>query len=303
MKIAVFDDYKIGIVEDDSLFDVTAALPEMLSALPQQRVNWLIVHWDELAPKLAEQRKSAPAIQVRDVKLLPPSPSPRHVFAAPANYRKHIGELGSRAVSKGRSAREQGFFLKAPGSLTGAGSEIVLPRGSTRRFDHESELAVIIGKSARNVPRSEAFRHVFGYACLIDATMRIEGGVAEEERSMRKSFATFTPLGPYLITADEVADPGNLANRLWVNEDLRQEANTRDMIVDIAELIELISSVIELSPGDVVATGTPEGVGPLHVGDTVRIAIDKVGDMSLRVTESTDSPVRSFNVSPKSEPA
>ena len=103
---------------------------------------------------------------------------------------------------------------------------------------------------------------------------------------MRKSFAGFTPLGPFLITADEIADPQNLQNRLWVNGELKQDANTKDMIVGIAELIELISSVLPLQPGDVIATGTPEGVGPFAPGDTVRIAIESVGDMSLPVREN-----------------
>ena len=111
---------------------------------------------------------------------------------------------------------------------------------------------------------------------------------------MRKSFETFTPLGPFLVTADEVADPQNLGNRLWVNGELRQEANTRDMIVGIAELIELISSVLPLSPGDVIATGTPEGVGPFVDGDTVRIAIEGIGDMSLQVREHESRSPRAY---------
>ena len=286
MKLAVFDDLRIGMVEGDRVFDVTAAVPDALKDLPAQRMNWLIANWETTRPRVESLRREARGIDLGQVTLLAPNPAPPHVFAAPANYRKHVGELGARSVSKGRTAREQGFFLKAPGSLVGAGGVIGLPRGSSRRFDHESELAVVIGKRAWQVPRTEAMKHVFGYSCLIDATMRIEPGVAEEERSMRKSFAGFTPLGPYLVTADEVAEPQNLQNRLWVNGELKQDANTRDMIVDIAELIELISSVLPLNPGDVIATGTPEGVGPFVPGDTVRIAIDSVGDMTLRVQEN-----------------
>jgi 2-keto-4-pentenoate hydratase/2-oxohepta-3-ene-1,7-dioic acid hydratase in catechol pathway len=286
MKLAVFDDLRIGVVEGDCVFDVTGAIPDALQELPAQRMNWLIANWETAQRRVQSLQRGARAIDLRQVTLLAPNPAPAHVFAAPANYRKHVGELGARSVSKGRTAREQGFFLKAPGSLVGAGGFIGLPRGSTRRFDHESELAVIIGKRAWQVPRSQAMQHVFGYSCLIDATMRIEPGVAEEERSMRKSFAGFTPLGPYLVTADEVAEPQNLQNRLWVNGELKQDANTRDMIVDIAELIELISSVLPLTPGDVIATGTPEGVGPFAPGDTVRIAIDSVGDMTLPVREN-----------------
>ena len=286
MKIAAFDDHRIGLVEDDLVFDVTAAVPAALDALPAQRINWLIAHWAEAQPALQAARAKTTGRALAGVRLLPANPQPPHVFAAPANYQKHIGELGARVVTKkGRSAREQGFFLKAPGSLVGAGGTIGLPKGSTRRFDHESELAVIIGKPGRDIPRSRAMEHVFGYACLIDATMRIEPETHEEERSMRKSFEGFTPLGPWIVTADEVPDPQALRNRLWVNGELRQEASTKDMIVGVAELIELISSVLPIQAGDVIASGTPEGVGPFAPGDTLRIAIDGVGDMSLTVRE------------------
>jgi 2-keto-4-pentenoate hydratase/2-oxohepta-3-ene-1,7-dioic acid hydratase in catechol pathway len=124
--------------------------------------------------------------------------------------------------------------------------------------------------------------------------MRIEPGVAEEERSMRKSFASFTPLGPFLVTADEVPDPGALSNRLWVNDELRQEANTADMIVGIAELIELVSSVVAIAPGDVIASGTPEGVAPFKPGDVVRIEIQSVGSMALPVRDDRESAPRPF---------
>ena len=286
MKIASFNDFRVGVVDNNHISDMTAALPPFLAELPRQRINWLVAHWDELRERFTGYREAAPAVALASVKLLAANPAPQHVFAAPANYQKHIGELGERAVTKGgRSAREQGFFLKAPGSLVGAGGALLLPRGSERRFDHESELAVIISREARNVPRERALDHVFGYACLIDATMRIDKGVAEEERSMRKSFETFTPLGPWIVTADEVPDPGALENRLWVNGELRQSANTSEMIVGVAELIELVSSVLTLQPGDVLATGTPQGVGPFAPGDEVRIEIERVGAMALPVRE------------------
>ncbi|KIY41205.1 hypothetical protein TZ03_08455 [Pseudomonas sp. 10-1B] len=294
MKLAVFDEYRVGVVVEDQIFDITTVVPDALSAMPQQRMNWLIGHWQDVQQQVRAMLPDIAPKLLSAVSLLPPSPCPSHVFAAPANYRKHVGELGMRSVSKGRTAREQGFFLKAPGSLVGAGNSIILPYGSERRFDHESELAVIIGRQARNVPRAEAMDYVFGYSCLIDATMRIEPGVAEEERSMRKSFATFTPLGPYLVTADEVPAPQNLSNRLWVNDVLKQDANTRDMIVDIAELIELISSVLTLNPGDVIATGTPEGVGPFAPGDRVRIAIEMIGEMALDVTQAQSRSPRAY---------
>ena len=295
MKIAVFNDHRVGVVEDLQLYDVTAAFPEFLQHLPQQRINWLISHWGNMQGALLAARSAAAAKPLAGVTLLAANPAPGHVFAAPTNYRKHMGELGDRAVSKtGRSAREQGFFLMAPGSLIGAGQSLVVPKDSPRRFDHESELAVIVGRGGRNIPRERAMEHVFGYACLIDATMRIEPGIAEEERSMRKSFESFTPLGPFLVTADEVLNPSALQNRLWVNGELRQQANTADMVVGIEELIELISSVLPISPGDVIATGTPDGVGPFQAGDRVKIEIESVGSMELPVRELAEKAPRAY---------
>ena len=292
MKLAVYDDYRIGVVEGDSVYDVSEVAPAGLRDL-RVHMNWLIGNWASVLPKVKKLRAEATAVPLSSARLLPPSPHPSHIFAAPANYQKHIGELGERAVSM-KTTRENGFFLKAPGSLAGPADGIRLPRGSIRRFDHEAELAVIIGRRARNVPRSEALDYVFGYSCLVDLTMRIERGAHEEERSMRKSFETFTPLGPYLVTADEVGDPQVLNNRLWVNGKLRQEANTKDMIVGVAELIELISSVLPLNPGDVVASGTPEGVGPVGPGDRVKIAIDRVGEMVLLVSEQAETSPRAY---------
>jgi 2-keto-4-pentenoate hydratase/2-oxohepta-3-ene-1,7-dioic acid hydratase in catechol pathway len=295
MKIAVFDDYRVGIVEGTSLYDMTGIFPNFLDEMPRQRINWLINQWVTVEAKMQAERAKASPVDVSAVTLRTPSPGAAHVFAAPANYRKHIGELGDLAVTKkGRTAREQGFFLKAPGSMIGAGGTIGLPKGSSRRFDHESELAVVVGRAGRNIPREAAMQYVFGYACLIDATMRIEPGTGEEERSMRKSFEGFTPIGPYLVTADEVPDPGVLSNRLWVNGELRQEANTSEMIVGIAELIELISSVLPIAPGDVIATGTPAGVGPFNDGDAVRICIESVGDMTIEVRQNEALAPRPF---------
>lgn len=295
MKIASFNDHRVGIVSEDGIRDVTNALPDFLSQLPWQRINWLISHWPQVKPAIEAVATTAAPVAPQAVKLLAANPGAPHIYAAPANYRKHIGELGERAVTTGgRSAREQGFFLKAPASLLGSGGTLLLPKHTLRRFDHESELAVIIGRTARNVPRDQALDYVFGYSCLIDGTMRIEKGTGEEERTMRKSFDTFTPLGPYLVTADEVGNPGNLYNRLWVNDDLRQQANTSELIVSVAELIEMMSSVLTLQPGDVIATGTPEGVGPMLPGDTVRIEIERVGSMSINVAEHADVSPRAY---------
>ena len=299
MKLAVFqqggDAQRVAVVEDDLLYDVSAAVPGLADGWPPVFMSRLIAQWQAVRPRILAARAGAAAIPRAAVKLLAPVPFPGTLIAAPANYRKHVGELGERGVTKpGNSANEIGFFLKTSSSVCGPDSTILLPRGSTRRFDHESELAAVIGRRGRNIPRAQALEHVFGYACLMDITMRLEPGQPAEERPMRKSFDTFTPLGPWLVTADEVPDPQALSNQLWVNGELRQSANTCDMTVDVAALIELISSVMTLNPGDVIATGTPEGVGPIRPGDSVRIAIERVGDMTLRVAEAEDHAPRRY---------
>lgn len=283
MKICIFDTKRIGVVTDQLVVDISSLLPG-IGEDPGVAMNWLIQHWESFNSAVSNGLSGLPKTPLQSVKLYAPILAPRHIFAAPANYRKHIGELGAQAVTKtGRSAREQGFFLKAPGSITGIAEGISLPNLPGRRFDHESELAVIIGGGGKNIPRGEAMSHVFGYSCLVDMTMRIEPGQKEEERSMRKSFSTFTPIGPWIVTRDEIPDPQALSNRLWVNGELKQQANTKDMIVPVDELIELVSAVIELSPGDVIASGTPEGVGPVAKGDTLEIEIERIGRMTLSV--------------------
>jgi 2-keto-4-pentenoate hydratase/2-oxohepta-3-ene-1,7-dioic acid hydratase in catechol pathway len=284
MKLAVFDDLRLGIVEDDVVYDVTDAVPGHGDKWPPVFMQRIIADWTATLPRLAEARLKARSVARDKVTLRSPIPFTGNIVAAPANYRKHVGELKDRGITKvGNSARDVGFFLKATSSLSGADEPIVLPQSTGRRFDHETELAVIIGKEAKNVGREQALDYVFGYSCLIDLSMRIEPEKTAEERCTRKSFDSFTPLGPYLVTADEVPDPQNLSNRLWVNDELRQEANTSEMTVGVAELIELVSSVMTLHPGDVIASGTPQGVGPVTPGDKVTIEIERVGRMTLNV--------------------
>lgn len=249
MKLAVFDDYRIGIVEGESVYDITAVAPEGLRAL-RIHMNWLIGNWAKALPAALQLRDAAKAKHLSSVKLHAPNPYPSHFFAA----------------------RDNGFVLKAPGTLAGPAGGLRLPQGPARRFQLALQLAVIIGRRARNVPRSQAMDHVFGYACLVDLTDAPE---------------TPALLGPYLVTADEVGDPHALDKRLWVNGKLRQEAGTRDMAVGIAERIERISCVLPLNPGDVVATGAAEAIGPVNPGDRVKVAISQVGEMTLAVTSLT----------------
>jgi 2-keto-4-pentenoate hydratase/2-oxohepta-3-ene-1,7-dioic acid hydratase in catechol pathway len=152
----------------------------------------------------------------------------------------------------------------------------VVIRDSERRTDHEVELAVVIGRRANRVSRREAMAHVAGYAIGLDISVR-----GPEDRSFRKSPDSYSVLGPWLVTADEVPDPGSLDLRIEVNGQTRQHSNTRHMILSVAELIELASSMYTLHPGDVIFTGTPEGVSPIVPGDAIVATIGSIGSMSV----------------------
>lgn len=296
MKIAIFDTMRVGVVDGDQIRDVTDAIGETTDVWPPVFMNRLIADWEAVRPRIDAALANAPPVPLASVTLQAPSPYPTHIVATPANYRKHIAEMGSIGVTpRGKNAATQGFFLLSTASLCGVSRGIELPRGyETRRFDHESELAVIVGKVARNVPRAEALNHVFGYSCLIDVTLRIDGE-NNEERVMRKSFETFTPMGPWITTADEVGDPSNLRNTLTVNGETRHDASTADLIVDVPGLVEMASSVMTLYPGDIIATGTPEGIGPIVPGDDVTIRIERVGEFSIPVRIGDTVPPRVFS--------
>jgi 2-keto-4-pentenoate hydratase/2-oxohepta-3-ene-1,7-dioic acid hydratase in catechol pathway len=189
------------------------------------------------------------------------------------NYVDHQHEMREPTT-----VAELGVFLKAQTSVLAPGGSILLPY-TDKRTDQEAELGVVIGRAARNVSREQALEHVFGYTCALDITVR-----SGEDRSTRKSFDTFTPLGPWITTADEVGDPATLRLRGWVNGELRQDASTADMIFGVTELIAYASSVMTLLPGDVIVTGTPAGVGPLADGDHVVVEIDRVGRLEVEVS-------------------
>ena len=284
MKIASFDQGRIGIVEKDSIVDVTDLVGYEPGAWPPVGMVRLIASFADLKPKIFERLRLAQRVPLASVRLNCPVEWPNKVIAYPANYHAHIDEMksGTGLISK-FDASGQGFFLKANSSLSGPNDPIVLPALPDREVHHECELAIIIGKGGRNIPRARALDHIFGYACLIDAVVR-----GKEERLMRKSFDTFCPLGPYLTTADEIARYDDVDLELTVNGELRQKANTRDLIVGVPEMISMASSVMTLYPGDIIASGTPSGVGPMKAGDRVMIRIAGVGEMHLEVKQGTD---------------
>jgi 2-keto-4-pentenoate hydratase/2-oxohepta-3-ene-1,7-dioic acid hydratase in catechol pathway len=240
----------------------------------------LVSRWADLANAAASE--GLPGPRLADVELQPPVPDPSKILAAPINYRDHQVEMNVNA-----QVDSLGLFLKSPSSLTGPDSTVRLPY-SDRRFDQEGELALVIGRTAYQIDPAQASEFVFGYTGLLDITMR--GG---EDRSTRKSFETFSPMGPWLVTPDEFGNPANTDLRCWVNDDLRQCANTRDLIWSPHKLVWFASWVSHLEPGDIITTGTPAGVGPLQHGDVISLELAGLG-RRLEVRVSAEGAIPSL---------
>ncbi|MGB9067115.1 MAG: fumarylacetoacetate hydrolase family protein [Candidatus Acidiferrales bacterium] len=274
MKLVRFNGGRIGVLKDDFIYDASAAIGLDPAAWPPVGMTQLIKNFSALRPKLEAVLKP-PGIPLGNAHLDAPIVWPNKLIAYPVNFVEHGKE---RNVTL--RADVNGFFLKANSSLSGPQDPIVLPDLPDREIHHECELAIIIGKTARHISVSDALGCVFGYACLIDVTVR-----GKEDRVMRKSYDTFCPVGPAIVTADEVGDPSSLDLRLWVNDELRQQANMRDIILDVPNMVSMASSVATLYPGDVIASGTPAGVGPIKVGDTVTIEVERAGRMSVGVVQ------------------
>ena len=232
-----------------------------------------------------------PALPLDSVKLEAPIPVPRrNLWCVGRNYHAHAKEL-SASVFKNNTADPASwpiFFTKVPETVVGPRDAVVMPGDAiSTQIDYEAELAIVIGKGGRNIPREKAMEHVFGYTIVNDVTAR-DVQMRHQQWDLGKSFDTFCPMGPWIVTADEI-DGSNTRVRLWVNGDLRQDALTTDLIFDLPSLIETCSRGITLYPGDLIATGTPSGVGMgmtpptwLKAGDAVRIAIDGLGEIENR---------------------
>jgi 2-keto-4-pentenoate hydratase/2-oxohepta-3-ene-1,7-dioic acid hydratase in catechol pathway len=217
---------------------------------------------------------SLPHAALSSTRLAAPIARPGKIIGAPVNYLDHKLEM-----SELKTIVEYGMFLKANTSVIGPGDDIRLPY-TDMRTDQEGELAIVIGRTASRVSAEDALDYVFGYAPILDISVR-----STEDRSTRKSFDTFAPFGSWITTADEVGDADALELRCWVGGELRQSANTRDLIFTVAELVAYTSSVMTLHPGDVIASGTPAGVGPLSAGQRVVVEIEKLGRLEVGVTD------------------
>jgi 2-keto-4-pentenoate hydratase/2-oxohepta-3-ene-1,7-dioic acid hydratase in catechol pathway len=211
------------------------------------------------------------ARRLEEVRLLAPV-VPGKIVAVGLNYKDHARELGMKIPE------EPLLFLKAPSALNDPGGEIVYPPQS-QRVDYEAELAVVIGRVAKNVKEEDAAAHIFGYTCINDVTAR-DLQLKDVQFARAKGFDTFAPLGPWIVTD---FDPTEASVRCLVNGEVQQDGNTREMGASVYRLVAYISSIMTLFPGDVIATGTPPGIGPLRVGDVVTVDVGGIGALTNRV--------------------
>jgi 2,4-diketo-3-deoxy-L-fuconate hydrolase len=285
MKLCRFDEDRLGVVVGNMVHDVTAAQDEIRkSARYDMKGDAVIAALPTWRPRIEEMAKTVAGKPLSSVKLLSPIARPSKTMAAPTNYKKHIEEMRSRTDLPREATQRQppdigkaGIFLKSNSSIVGPSEGIPL-RFLDRTNEHEIELVAVIGKQGTNIPKDKAKEYIAGYTLGLDMTCR--GG---EDRSFRKSIDGYSVLGPWFVTADEIANPDDVTVTLTVNGVLKQTADTKDLIYDIGRLIEFASSFYTLYPGDVYYTGTPQGVSAVKPGDVLRGKCEQVGEFEIAV--------------------
>lgn len=275
MRLCLFDEWRVGVVDGDTVIDVTAAVPGHEPDPTSAFWVRLCRDFDRLRPQLEQAAAQSPAVPLAQVALRPPALNPSKILAAASNYGDHVTEMAPK-VPDGWML-DFDVFLKAPTSLLAHGGTIELPEVEPE-VHHEIELAAVIGRRARDLDEAEALDCVLGYTAIMDTTVRGGG-----DRSRRKSYDTFTPLGPWMVTSDEIADPHDVDLELRVNGEVRQQANTNHLLVTIPAMIAHASRIMTLNPGDVFATGTPAGVGPIAPGDEIVARVGGVGTLTASV--------------------
>jgi 2-keto-4-pentenoate hydratase/2-oxohepta-3-ene-1,7-dioic acid hydratase in catechol pathway len=274
MRFVHFDEGRLGLLTDDGIVDLTDRL-----GIDSRDPLLEYIRGDYDASEYAD---AVPDYDRNEVELKAPVRRPGKVIAAPLNYENHIAEaIADRDITTEEwfSIKDKGYFLKAPSSVVGPDHGVELPF-SDRRVDHEIELAFVMGEDVKDVSAEEAWDHIFGYTILLDISVR-----GDQDRSNRKSYDTFTVVGPCVVTPDEVGDPQDLEMELQLNGETRQHENTSDMVYTCADVVQYASIGATLEAGDVITTGTPEGVSALSKGDTIDARIENVGAMTVGVTE------------------
>jgi 2-keto-4-pentenoate hydratase/2-oxohepta-3-ene-1,7-dioic acid hydratase in catechol pathway len=287
MRLAIFGEQRLGVVTGRGVADVTEALPWPHDPDPLTAGWWRRMCRDFAAvrPALTEAAAEATVIPLGEVRLKAPVLGPSKIIAAASNYSGHVTEM--HEVQRRTLGRVESWmmdfdvFLKAPSAVSGPADDIVLPPAelaSGHEIHHESELVAVVGTGGRDITAASAPGHLLGYTIGLDITVR-----SAADRSRRKSYDTFSPLGPWLTTSDEAGDVGDLDIELECNGMLRQKVNTSSLLVPVPDVVAYASSVMTLLPGDVIFTGAPPGVGPIAPGDRLRTWISRLGEMELRV--------------------
>jgi 2-keto-4-pentenoate hydratase/2-oxohepta-3-ene-1,7-dioic acid hydratase in catechol pathway len=276
MKLAFFDDYKLGVVKGDNVVDVSSVVRDIPHTTPGNLISGLIEHFAAWRGKLEDAAAGTKGVPVSSVHIRPPLPKPGNIVCMAVNYMEN-GTLAKPAPINA--------FHKAPTSIIGPGDTMVLPDVPATIFEGEAELAVVIGKRATKVSAANAMDYVFGYVNFIDGSARglpPPGNVFFQ----MKSRDTFAPIGPYLVTKDEIADVHEVPIKLWVNGTLKQDFNTNDMAHNIPRCIEWVTSIHTLEPGDILATGTNHrGLSSFMDGDKVELECTGLGRLALNVRD------------------
>ena len=276
MKLLLFDDFKLGVLRGDQVVDVTDAVKDIPHIGPGDLMSGLIARFGDYRKKIEDAAGKGKPVPVSGVRVRPPLPKPTTIVCMAVNYM----EDGTRSEPAPINA-----FLKSPSAIIGPGDTMVLPDVPATIFEGEAEMALIIGKRATAVPAARAMEYVFGYCNFIDGSAR---GLLPTGNTFyqMKSRDTFAPMGPYLVTADEIADPHKLAIRLSVNGTVKQSFNTSDMAHKIPRCIEWVISIHTLEPGDVLATGTNHrGLSAFMDGDRIELETEGMGVLRFTIKD------------------
>ena len=276
MRLVTFgDDFRPGLVVDGKVVDVSPALRDFARTPPEERMLDLIAHFAALRPDLERLAASGSGVPLESARLRAPVPRPGKIVAAVGNFRENDQ----------RPVQPIDWFFKSPESVIGPGDTVVLPPHPARIFHHEAELGVVIGRSCRDVAEDQAMDVVFGYTAFVDVSAR-DLGRPRIATFFGKSFDTFGPMGPWLVTADEIPDPYTMAVRLTVNGEPRQDYPLSDMAYRIPELIAHASAIMTLAPGDLIACGTNhQGLGAVQDGVEVAMEISGIGSFHVSVRD------------------
>jgi 2-keto-4-pentenoate hydratase/2-oxohepta-3-ene-1,7-dioic acid hydratase in catechol pathway len=275
MKLLHFDDFKVGVVKGDNVVDVTDIANELPHVKPGDRFASLVEHWGDYRAKVQSAVDQRPGVPLKGVQIRPPVPHPSTIDCMAVNY------LEGRTEPAPINA-----FHKNPSAIIGEGETMILPDVPATIFEGEAELALVIGKYASNVKADDAMGYVFGYMNFIDGSAR---GLPPNDFYRQKSRTTFAPIGPYVVTADEVPDPHQLQVKLWNNGTLMQDYNTNDMGNRIPRCIEFLTSIHALEPGDIIALGTSHGgLNPFMDGDTIEIETEGLGRLTIKVKDDLE---------------